>query len=215
MLAMPALASAQALTAISIGGVPEESATPALWARQSGIFRRSGLDVTIEPQNSGSAISAAVVGGSYAIGKSSLVSLIIAHAKGVPFVLVAGGGLYDAKNPNFGLVVKADSPLKTAADLNGKSVAVSALNDLYAIGTKAWMDKNGGDSSTIKFLELPISAVADAIAQPTTFAGIKCGLSTNATDPQTGASAPAPAVSVMDGELIGQVEVWTASWNKL
>jgi NitT/TauT family transport system substrate-binding protein len=26
------------------------------------------------------------------------------------------------------------------------------------------MDKNGGDSSTIKFLELPISAVADAIA---------------------------------------------------
>jgi NitT/TauT family transport system substrate-binding protein len=164
MLAMPALASAQALTAISIGGVPEESATPALWARQSGIFRRSGLDVTIEPQNSGSAISAAVVGGSYAIGKSSLVSLIIAHAKGVPFVLVAGGGLYDAKNPNFGLVVKADSPLKTAADLNGKSVAVSALNDLYAIGTKAWMDKNGGDSSTIKFLELPISAVADAIA---------------------------------------------------
>jgi len=164
MLAMPALASAQALTAISIGGVPEESATPALWARQSGIFRRSGLDVTIEPQNSGSAISAAVVGGSYAIGKSSLVSLIIAHAKGVPFVLVAGGGLYDAKNPNFGLVVKADSPLKTAVDLNGKSVAVSALNDLYAIGTKAWMDKNGGDSSTIKFLELPISAVADAIA---------------------------------------------------
>ncbi len=59
------------------------------------------------------------------------------------------------------------------------------------------------------------NAVADAIAQPTTFAGIKCGLSTNATDPQTGASAPAPAVSVMDGELIGQVEVWTASWNKL
>jgi NitT/TauT family transport system substrate-binding protein len=164
MLAIPALARAQALTPISIGGVPEESATPALWARQSGIFRRAGLDVTIEPQNSGSAISAAVVGGSYAIGKSSLVSLIIAHAKGVPFVLVAGGGLYDSKNPNFGLVVKADSPLKTAADLNGKSVAVSALNDLYAIGTKAWMDKNGGDSSTLKFLELPISAVADAIA---------------------------------------------------
>ena len=123
-----------------------------------------GSAMLAEPQNSGSAISAAVVGGSYAIGKSSLVSLIIAHAKGVPFVLVAGGGLYDAKNPNFGLVVKADSPLKTAADLNGKSVAVSALNDLYAIGTKAWMDKNGGDSSTIKFLELPISAVADAIA---------------------------------------------------
>ena len=164
MLAMPDLASAQTLTPITIGGVPEESATPALWAAQSGGFKKNGLDVTVEPQSSGSAISAAVAGGSYAIGKSSLVSLIIAHAKGVPFVLVAGGGLYDSKSPNFGLVVKNGSTIKTAADLNGKAVAVSALNDLYAIGTKLWMDKNGGDSTTLKFLEFPISAVADAIA---------------------------------------------------
>jgi NitT/TauT family transport system substrate-binding protein len=164
LLAMPVLAYGQSLASITVAGVPEESATPALWARQAGLFRRAGLDVSIEPQNSGSAIAAGVAGGSYAIGKSSLVSLIIAHAKSIPFVLVAGGGLYDSKNPNFGLVVKADSPIKTAAELNGKSVAVSALNDLYTIGTKAWMDKNGGDSSTIKLLELPISAVGDAIA---------------------------------------------------
>jgi NitT/TauT family transport system substrate-binding protein len=164
MLAMPALASAQGLTSITVAGVPEESATPALWARQNGIYRKAGLEVDVQAQNSGSAIAAGVAGGSYAIGKSSLVSLIIAHAKNIPFVLVAGGGLYDSKNPNFGLVVKTDSAIKTAADLNGKNVAVSALNDLYAIGTRSWMDKNGGDSSTIKQLELPISAVADAIA---------------------------------------------------
>ena len=164
MLLLPSLARAQALTPITVGGVPEESATPALWAASSGIFKRNGLDVTIEAQNSGSAIAAAVAGGSYAIGKSSLVSLIIAHAKTLPFVLVGGGGLYNTNSPNFGLVVKADSPIKTAADLNGKSCAVSAINDLYTIGVKAWMDKNGGDSTTLKLLELPISAVADAIA---------------------------------------------------
>jgi NitT/TauT family transport system substrate-binding protein len=163
-LAMPSLACAQALTPLIVGGVPEESATPALWAQQSGIFKKNGLDVTVEAQNSGSAIAAAVAGGSYAIGKSSLVSVIIAHAKGINFQLVAGGGLYDTKSPNFGLVVKTDSPIKTAADLNGKSCAVSALNDLYTIGVKAWMDKNGGDSSTLKLLEFPISSVADAIA---------------------------------------------------
>ena len=163
-LVLRATASAQSATALTIGGVPEESATPALWAQQSGIFKKNGLDVTVEAQNSGSAIAAAVVGGSYAIGKSSLVSLIIAHAKGLNFMLVAGGGLYDTKSPNFGLVVKTDSPIKTAADLNGKSCAVSAINDLYAIGARAWMDKNGGDSTTLKQLEFPISSVADAIA---------------------------------------------------
>jgi NitT/TauT family transport system substrate-binding protein len=162
--ALPALASAQSLTALAIGGVPEESATPALWAAASGIFKKNGLDVTVDAQSSGSAIAAAVVGGSFGIGKSSLVSLIIAHAKGIKFQLVAGGGLYDTNKPNFGLVVKPDSPIKTAADLNGKTCAVSALNDLYTIGVKAWMDKNGGDSSTLKLLEFPISAVADAIA---------------------------------------------------
>jgi NitT/TauT family transport system substrate-binding protein len=164
VLAAPSLASAQSLTAITAGGVPEESATPALWAAQSGIFKKYGLDVTIDAQNSGSAVSSAVAGGSYAFGKSSVVSLILAHAKGIPFTIVAGGGFYDAKAPTIALCAKVGSPLKTGADLNGKSIAVSALNDLYAIGTKTWVDKTGGDSSTLKFLELPISAVAEAIA---------------------------------------------------
>ncbi len=145
-------------------GVPEESVTPALWAQQSGIFRRAGLDVDIRPQNSGSAIAAGVAGGSYAIGKSSLVSLIIAHSKGLPFVLIAGGGLYDAKNPNVGLLVKADSPMKNAADLNGKMLGVSNLNDLYTLAAKAWLDSHGGDSTSIKTLEFPIAAIPDAIA---------------------------------------------------
>ena len=164
MFGVPAIAAAQSVTSITVGAVPEESVTPALWARQTGLFRRSMLDVTIESQKSGSAVAAGVVGGSYAFGKSSLVSLIIAHAKKIPFVLVTGGGLYDARSPNFALVVKTDSPMRKASDLNGKSIAVSAINELGFIGIRAWMDKNGGDSSTLRQLELPISSVADAIA---------------------------------------------------
>ena len=96
----PARASSQQLTPLTIAGVPEESISPALWAAQTGGFRRAGLDVTIQSQSSGSAIAAGVAGGSYGIGKSSLVSLITAKSRGLPFVLVAGGGLYSAKNPN-------------------------------------------------------------------------------------------------------------------
>ena len=155
---------AQTLTAMRIGAVPEESVTPALVAESGGMFARAGLDVNVESQGSGTAIAAGVAGGSYAAGKSSLAALITAHVRGLPFLLVAGGSRYAASNSYSNLCVKADSPLKTAADLNGKTIASPALNDITTIATKAWIDQHGGDSSTIKVVELPFAAIADALA---------------------------------------------------
>lgn len=163
-VATPTLARAQQAVQIKAAGVPEESVTPALWAVSSGIFRRAGLDVTVDPQRSGTAIAAGVAGGAYTLGKSSLASLISAHVRGLPFLLVAGGSLYEAKNSYSDLCVKADSPLKTAAELNGKTIASPAVNDLTTVATKAWVDAHGGDSTTLKVLEFPFSAIPDALA---------------------------------------------------
>jgi NitT/TauT family transport system substrate-binding protein len=160
---IPSIASAVALTSLNAAGVPEESATSALFAEQSGIFRHYGLDVDLEQQRSGTAIAAGVAGGAYQVGKSSIVPLIIAHSKGIPFVIVAPGGLYSSAHPHIGLLVRADSPIKTAADMNGKTLGVSALDDLYTIGIKNWIDKNGGNSSTLKIVELPLSAIQGAL----------------------------------------------------
>lgn len=161
--AAPRPSLAQGLRSFRAGGVPEESIVVALWAEQSGFFRRNGFDLQIESQRSGSAVASAVAGGAYAIGKSSLVALIAAHAHGVPFEIVAPGGLYDSNHPNNGLLVRADSPIRTGADLNGKTIGVSSLNDLYTVSVKAWVDDHGGDSSTLKLVELPIDAVGAAL----------------------------------------------------
>jgi NitT/TauT family transport system substrate-binding protein len=163
-IAAPAALAAQGLTAMPAGAVPEESVTPALWAESSGIFRRAGLDVNVESQGSGTAIAAGVAGGAYAVGKSSLSSLIVAHAHGLAFQLIAGGSRYDSKNPYSVLCVKANSTLKTGADLNGKIIASPSLNDITTLATKAWVDQHGGDSSTLKVVEFPFAAIADALA---------------------------------------------------
>jgi NitT/TauT family transport system substrate-binding protein len=163
-LAVPAVARAQSTSALQVAAVPEDSVTPALYADQAGLFKRNGLDVTLAAASSGSAIASGVAGGAFQIAKSSLAGLITAHAKGIPFVLVAAGGLYASHAPIVGLLVKNDSPYKTAAELNGKTVAVSALNDLYAVCIKEWMKKNGGDPDSLKLIELPISAVPEAVA---------------------------------------------------
>lgn len=160
----PALARAQpALTPLRIASAPDEDVLGALWAQSSGIFRSQGLDVHLDPMNSGAAVGAAVIGGAIDIGKSSFVSLVTAHTKGIPFVLIAPAGVYNSKAPIVGLIVKKGSPIKTARDLNGKTFSVPSLNDQYSIAIKGWMDQHGGDWTTLKFLELPNSAVPEAL----------------------------------------------------
>lgn len=160
---LPLAARAQTLTVINAGGVPEDGMTPALYAQEAGILRAHGLDVHFDAQRSGSATTAAVIGGAYALGKASVMSLINAHAHNVPIVLIFPGGVYKVGSTHSGMVIRADSPIKTGADLNGKLVAVSALNDLYTIGSYAWVDAHGGDWTSLKLLEIPITAIAEAV----------------------------------------------------
>jgi NitT/TauT family transport system substrate-binding protein len=157
-------AAAQTPANVLVASASDEDAIAALWAVQSGAFRRAGLNVTIQKASSGAVIAAAVIGGAVDIGKASAMVLLAAHAKGIPIVLLAPAAIYNADAPNAGLIVAKDAPFKTAADLNGKTFAAAALNDIFAVAIEAWIDKNGGDSKTIKFIELPGSATADAIA---------------------------------------------------
>jgi NitT/TauT family transport system substrate-binding protein len=153
-----------ALTPVHLAGSVNDDVTPMLYAIQSGLMKRAGIDATLDKGSSGSAVSAGVIGGSYQIGKSSVAGLITAHAKGVPFVFVAAAGLYESSLPVTALMVRSDSTIKTGADLNGKTVAVSAIGDLYTLTVKGWVDQHGGDSSTLKLTEIPLSAVPAALA---------------------------------------------------
>lgn len=160
----PARLRAQARTKIRLAGTVNEDILGVLWAVQSGIFERLGLDVDVQHSSNGAAVSEAVVSGALDIGKSSIIPLLAAHLRGLPFVVEAPGGIYTAADPNAALVVGRDAPLHAGRDFNGKTLAVPALSDLFALGLSAWIDRNGGDSRTLKFLELPGPAQADAIA---------------------------------------------------
>jgi len=47
------------------------------------------------------------------------------------------------------------------------------------------------------------------------FTAIDFSIATDKVDPQTSLAVPPPAISVKNGKLSGQVEAWSASWNKL
>jgi NitT/TauT family transport system substrate-binding protein len=156
--------SAQTLTPLRVASSPSEDVVALLWGLEGGAFRAAGLDVQLQKANSGAAVAAAVAGGAVDIGKSSLLSLLIAHGNGIPFVLIAPSGIYDANLPTVEMMVARDSPIASGKDCNNKTVAVSALNDLFSLGTQAWVDRNGGDSRTLRFIEVPGSAMGSALS---------------------------------------------------
>jgi NitT/TauT family transport system substrate-binding protein len=170
-LAVPSFAGAADLTPIKMAGVPEDSATTVLYGIQSGMFKPYGLDVDMQSQHNGPSVMSGVVGGSYQFGKSSTPPLIAAFSKGLPFTIIMPAGVYDSRSPIAALLVRDDSTLKKAADLNGKTIAVGALNDIHSLAVLAWMDKNGGDISSIKFVEIPIGEIPVAIEQGRVVAG--------------------------------------------
>lgn len=147
--------TAPALTPVRVLASPVDDVMPVLYAQRAGLFRQAGLDVTVDRANSGSAAAAAVVGGSTDIGKGNIMSVITAHAHDVPLEIVAPAAIYDPKTPDAALVVAAGSPIRSARDLIGKVVGVTALNDLSAVATQAWLDAHGGDWRKTQFVEVP------------------------------------------------------------
>jgi NitT/TauT family transport system substrate-binding protein len=165
LAAIPDRSFAQnSLTKIRIAGTPTDAFTSVFYAIKSGMYKNAGLDVEFVPVSSGSAATAAVVGGAYEFGNTSLNPVFAAHLSGVPIVIAVPQSVYTAQNP-FGLLqVAPDSTVRKAADLNGKTIGVFGLGDLGQVAVLTWMDKNGGDTSSLKFTEIPFGASPEAVA---------------------------------------------------
>ena len=161
-LARPAYAQAAAQT-LHLGSNASDDVTPVLWAQHNGMFSKAGLALDIQKFTSGSAVTSAVVGGALDVGKSSMLPLISARNHGVPVQIIAPGELWLSNEPISGMVVPKDSPITAAKDLNGKTLPTPSLRDIVETSTRAWIDANGGDSKTVKFVEMPSAAVLAAL----------------------------------------------------
>jgi NitT/TauT family transport system substrate-binding protein len=152
-----------ALAVIRVASAPSDDMSPVLYADRAGWFRSAGISVEVQRASSGAAVAAAVAAGAVDLGKSSIVALISAHARGFPFTLVAPSAIYLASAPGSAIIVLKDAPYHSARDLDRKTISVAGLQDLNWLGTQAWIDKGGGDVKSIHFLELPITSVASAL----------------------------------------------------
>ena len=148
---------------IKVATVPREPALECFYAQELGFFQKRGLTVEITMMSNGAAIGAAVAGGAIHIGNSNVLALAQARQHNVPLIMIAPAGVHDARYPNSGCVVAAGSTIASPKELNGKVVAGASVGSYDQLCVSTLIDKDGGDSSTVKFVELPQPAMADAL----------------------------------------------------
>lgn len=134
-------------------------------AMDKGFFKTEGLQLETVPLAGGAPIINGVTSGDLQFGWSNVISLYQAHAEGFDFKLVAGGATnVKTKNESHAIQVAKNSPIKTAKDLEGKTVAANTLNNIVHLMAMAWVDRNGGSSSKVKFVELPFPQMEAALS---------------------------------------------------
>lgn len=156
-----------ALIPLVVQGAAFDLNGPLFYALDLGYFTKQGLDVKVlSSQITVEGEAAAMLGGSLDIGSANTATIAQAHLHGIDFRFFAPSGLFtDTAQPTELVTVLKNSPIKTAADLNGKIVAVAGLNGMLQIATIAWSDKHGGNGKSMRFVEVPFPQMNAALEQ--------------------------------------------------
>lgn len=152
---------------VRVGVLTTDTFGMPFYAQELGFFSRAGLNVELIQFNNGAAQAAAAAGGSLDVGIGEATELANGAMRGLPFAIIAAGSLYLTNAPTTLLCVAKSSAIRTARDLEGGTVAVPALVALTATAVRGWVVQNGGDLSRVRFVELPLPQMAEAVARGT------------------------------------------------
>jgi NitT/TauT family transport system substrate-binding protein len=157
---------ARAETKLQVGTIKIGDLSPFFIAQERGFFKEAGLDVNAIPMVGGAAIQPALASGALNIGWSNVVSVYQGHLEGFDYRFIANGAINKrGTNDVFGFQVAVDSPIKSAKDLTGKTIAANTLSNIIQASGMHWIDSNGGDSSKVKWVEVPFPQMEPAVVQ--------------------------------------------------
>ncbi|MFD9283898.1 ABC transporter substrate-binding protein [Streptomyces mirabilis] len=184
ILAATALAVTVSLTATACGGDASGTATsadgkakvtvlrsngaifePLYIAQQQGYFTDAGLDVTIKAGAQDTSQNApSVLNGEAQFAMTDSSGFLKGAAQDMPIRIVTGLQSATTKtDPTDGLLVRKSGSITSFADLEGKTVGLSALGGTIQFIVEYLVQKDGGDPTKVKFVALPTTSLTDAV----------------------------------------------------
>ncbi|MDQ0643224.1 ABC transporter substrate-binding protein [Microbacterium murale] len=160
------------VTKIRVAALPIAE-TGALWAAiDEGIFADHGLEVEVVPAQGGAQAIPALLSGDiqFAIGQPFGPIRADLQDLGVAIIGDYADSLADGDDVN-AVVALADSGIASPKDLSGKKVSVNSLGAAGDLTIRAAVDADGGDSSTIEFIEVAFPDVKAQLDTGTIDAG--------------------------------------------
>ena len=159
LLAAPAVAQTQAVR-LTLPFVAQGATAFAFVARETGAFRRRGLDVEVALGTGSPVAAQAVSQGQFDMGIVGASVLVQQVARGLNLVAL-GTTMYDT---TFAIAVPANSPIRTAADLAGRRVGANPRGADFAFWP-AWARLAGLDVSRVNVTQLDPAVVERTLAQ--------------------------------------------------
>ena len=142
---------------VTVGVIPILDVAPIYLGQERGFFKDHNIDLELKQADGGAAIVPAVVTGDYQFGFSNTVSLLLAQSETLPIKAVANGVNSTGEDGKdfAGLFVRADSPIRTPKDLEGKKVAANTLQNVVDTSVRASVREAGGNPEKVNFTVLP------------------------------------------------------------
>ena len=158
--------SSGATTHLKVGVIPIVDVAPIYLGKEQGFFSKRGLDLELVQESGGAAAIPGVVSGDFQLSFGNVTSIILAGSQNLPLKIIAEGNSStgDPATDFSGVVVPADSPIQSAKDLVGKTVAVNNLKNIGEVTIRNAIEKDGGDPKNVKFVELGFPDMPAAVA---------------------------------------------------
>ncbi|MGA2394557.1 MAG: ABC transporter substrate-binding protein [Candidatus Lustribacter sp.] len=86
--------------------------------------------------------------------------------RGLPFAYIAPAELDSLKAPTLACIV-GDANMTSGKDFNGKTMACNVPRGFGSLIMSAWIDNNGGDSKTVKWIGLPFPTLVASLQRGT------------------------------------------------
>jgi NitT/TauT family transport system substrate-binding protein len=113
----------------------------------------------------GAEIVPAMIGGSLDLGITNTFSHVLARNQGFDVRAIAAGGSEVRGAPTHAILVRDDSPIQAARDLEGRTLATNTMNNIDHVMTQIWLQSQGADVRRVNIVEVPFPQHPAALIQ--------------------------------------------------
>src|SRR5579883_959662 len=161
----PVAAAVPQLATLRFGTLPVTGFLGLYLANEQGWLAEEGVGVDLQTMSGGAEIVPAMIGGSLDMGATNVFSHVVARDQGFDVKAVAASSSEARGSPTHAIVVRGDSPIQSAQDLVGRTMATNTLNNIDHVMQMTWLQNNGVDPHQVNIVEVPFPQQPAALAQ--------------------------------------------------